>query len=148
MFLALTLSALGGTLWRLISCVCTIGILLCLCINYAYNRSEEDRKMGISNTPGRCFFLGVSVSLFNVIWGIGLLLARGGILPSGYYRWYKLLDAPFLQLCNFMSQDVTAAALSWGETLFLSLMNLLPLVTVWVTYTLLRKGVIRLAEDD
>jgi len=41
--------------------------------------------------------------------------------------------------------DVTAAALSWGETIFLAMMNLLPFVTVWVTYTVVRKGV-RLEE--
>jgi len=136
LFLALTLSALGGTIWRIVSCICTMGIFVCLCINYAYNRAEMDRKISVSS---------VFAPLIPLLLGIVLILAKAGVVPAGYYRWYKLLDAPFLQLCNLCSMDVTAAALSWGETIFLAMMNLLPFVTVWVTYTVVRKGV-RLEE--
>lgn len=145
LFLALTLSALGGTIWRIVSCICTMGIFVCLCINYAYNRAEMDRKISVPSSIGiRCFY-GGAVTLIPLLLGIVLILAKAGVVPAGYYRWYKLLDAPFLQLCNLCSMDVTAAALSWGETIFLAMMNLLPFVTVWVTYTVVRKGV-RLEE--
>ena len=35
LFLAVTLSAVGGGLFRLISCICTIAVLICVCVNYA-----------------------------------------------------------------------------------------------------------------
>ena len=72
--------------------------------------------------------------------GISLLLARAGVLPDTWYRWYKLLNAPFLQLCNLCSADVTASSLSWGKTVFLAVWNLLPPAVVWVTYALARSG--------
>lgn len=140
LFLALTLSAIGGGLARLISCICTIGILVCLCINFAFNRAKADQHQKIDGTVLRRFLLSGAVTLPYVIWGICLLLARGGILPGTFYRWYKLLTAPFLQLCNLFSADVTAAALSWGEAGILVLADLLPFVVVWLTYTLTRRG--------
>ena len=50
LFLALTLSAVGGGLFRLISCICTIAVLICLCVNYAYNRAAADRKSKVPDT--------------------------------------------------------------------------------------------------
>ena len=35
LFLAVTLSAVGGGLFRFISCICTIAVLICVCVNYA-----------------------------------------------------------------------------------------------------------------
>lgn len=141
LFLALTLSAIGGTLLRLISCICTVGILICLCINYAVNRANADRISKREDTIKRRFFLSGSAALPYVIWGICLILSRSGVISAGFYRWYKLLDAPFLQLCNLCSADVTATTLSWGETGLLAVVNLLPFAVVWVTYVLTRKGV-------
>lgn len=69
LFLALTLSAIGGTPMRLISCICTITICVCLCINFAMNRAHADRIAGRSDTFGRRFFLSGSVALPYVIWG-------------------------------------------------------------------------------
>lgn len=86
LFLALTLSAIGGTLMRLISCICTIAICACLCINFAVNRAHADRIAGRSGTFGRRFFLSGSVALPYVIWGICLLLSRIGVISAGFYR--------------------------------------------------------------
>ena len=43
LFLAVTLSAVGGGLFRFISCICTIAVLICVCVNYALSRSREDQ---------------------------------------------------------------------------------------------------------
>lgn len=141
LFLALTLSAIGGTLFRVISAVCTVAVLICLCINFAVNRAKADKLSQIENTPLRRLWLSGSVSLIFVVLGICLLLARAGVLPETFYRWYKLADAPFLQVCNLFSADVTADTLSWGGAVCLALLNLLPFVVTWITYTLTRKGV-------
>jgi|GEM_PF-191389 len=121
LFLALTLSAVGGGLFRLISCICTIAVLICLCVNYAYNRAVADRKSKVPDTMARRFFLSLSVGLPFFLLGILLLLAKAGVLPAGFYRWYKLLDAPFLQLCNLLCKEITAAALSWTKAAVLGL---------------------------
>lgn len=62
LFLALTLSAVGGAVTRVISAVCTAAVLICLCINFAVNRGKEDKKREIPNRIGRRFF-GASVYL-------------------------------------------------------------------------------------
>ena len=129
LFLAVTLSAVGGGLFRLISCICTIAVLVCVCVNYALSRSREDQHKKRKNTIAVQLFYSGSVLLPFLLLGISLLLARAGVLPDTWYRWYKLLNAPFLQLCNLCSADVTASSLSWGKTVFLA-----------VTYALARSG--------
>ncbi len=141
LFIALTLSPFSGTLAKLISCICTIIIMICLCINYGAKRANEDRISHIENTVSRKAFLSASITLVFVILGLGLILARAGVLPDNYYRWYKLIDAPFLQLCNFVSSDIAASSLSWGQTLGLAACNLAPFLTTWITYELTRRGV-------
>lgn len=140
LFLAVTLSAVGGGLFRLISCICTIAVLICVCVNYALSRSREDQHKKRKNTIAVQLFYSGSVLLPFLLLGISLLLARAGVLPDTWYRWYKLLNAPFLQLCNLCSADVTASSLSWGKTVFLAVWNLLPPAVVWVTYVLARSG--------
>ncbi len=140
LFLAVTLSAVGGGLFRLVSCICTIAVLICVCVNYALNRSGADRHQKRENTVGLQLFYSIAAGLPFLLLGISLLLARAGVLPDLWYRWYKLLDAPFLQLCNLCSKDVTASSLSWGQTAFLAVWNLLPMAVVWVTYVLDRNG--------
>ena len=142
LFLALTLSAVGGGLLRIISCICTISVLICLYVNFAINRAKEDRHAKLEHTSVRCLILSSAAAIPYLISGTGLLLSRGGILPDSFYRWYKLLDAPFLQLCNLCSADIMASSLSWDETIFLTLCNLLPFAVVWLTYTLAQKGVL------
>lgn len=142
LFLALTLSAVGGSLLRLVSMVCTLGMLCCLCINYGWNRAKEDQKQKCDGVIWRGAVYGGVVSLPYILCGVFLCLARAGVVSASGYRWYKLADAPFLQLCNLFSQDITALSLTWGETVFLALCNLLPLVVVWLTYVLCQKGVV------
>ena len=105
LFLAVTLSAVGGGLFRLISCICTIAVLVCVCVNYALSRSREDQHKKRKNTIAVQLFYSGSVLLPFLLLGISLLLARAGVLPGTWYRWYKLLNAPFLQLCNLCSDS-------------------------------------------
>lgn len=95
LFLAVTLSAVGGGLFRLISCICTIAVLVCVCVNYALSRSREDQHKKRKNTIAVQLFYSGSVLLPFLLLGISLLLARAGVLPDTWYRWYKLLNARF-----------------------------------------------------
>lgn len=140
LFLALTLSAIGGAIARIVSCICTIGVLVCLCINFAVNRGKSDKKANIPDGNSRRLLHSLAASVIFLLLGICLLLAKGGILPAQFYRWYKLLDAPFLQLCNLFCKDITAASLSWSSAVILAATNLLPFAVTWISYTLTRKG--------
>ena len=81
LFLAVTLSAVGGGLFRLISCICTIAVLVCVCVNYALSRSREDQHKKRKNTIAVQLFYSGSVLLPFLLLGISLLLARAGVLP-------------------------------------------------------------------
>ncbi len=140
LFLALTFSAIGGAVMRVISCICTISVLICLCINFAVNRANGDKKAGIPDGFSRRLFYSAAASGIFLGLGVCLLLAKGGVLPEQFYRWYKLLDAPFLQLCNLFSADITVKSLSWGGAAVLAGMNLVPFCVTWITYLLTRKG--------
>ncbi len=140
LFLALTLSAIGGTLFRVISAVCTMAILVCLCINFAVNRAKEDKRFGVTAPFWRGLCFSGAVAIPFVLLGVCLLLARGGVLPEDFYRWYKLADAPFLQVCNLFCADIAASTLSWGVAIGLALLNLLPFAVTWATYTIVRSG--------
>ena len=63
LFLAVTLSAVGGGLFRFISCICTIAVLICVCVNYALNRSREDQHKKRKNTIAVQLFYSGSVLL-------------------------------------------------------------------------------------
>ncbi len=141
LFLALTLSALGGTLWRIVSCICTFGVMLCIYVNFGIKRANEDRICHEKDTMKRRFFLSFSATIPFLIVGLLLILARAGLFPEGYYRFYKLLDAPFLQLCNFFCSDTSALALSWGRTIVLVLFNFVPFLAVWISYFVTRKEI-------
>lgn len=142
LFLALTLSAVGGNLFRLISCVCTLGILICLYVNFGCRRAQEDQHQKKEHIYSRGLGLSAAAMMPYGIYGILLCLSKATIINAEFYRWYKLLNAPFLQLCNLFSREITSASLTWAETLFLALCNLLPFLVVWVTYVLVRKGVV------
>lgn len=72
LFLAVTLSAVGGGLFRLISCICTIAVLVCVCVNYALNRAKEDQHRKLPNTIGRQLFYSVAAALPFLVLGLTL----------------------------------------------------------------------------
>ena len=78
LFLAVTLSAVGGGLFRLISCICTIAVLVCVCVNYALNRAKEDQHRKLPNTIGRQLFYSVAAALPFLVLGLTLCLAKAG----------------------------------------------------------------------
>ena len=82
LFLAVTLSAVGGGLFRLISCICTIAVLVCVCVNYALNRAKEDQHRKLPNTIGRQLFYSVAAALPFLVLGLTLCLAKAGVLPE------------------------------------------------------------------
>lgn len=80
------------------------------------------------------------IGLPYLLLGIALILARAGVLPDTFFRWYKLLDAAFWQLCNIMSIDVQVSLLRWPQVIILAVLNLIPPAAVWISYRLTLAG--------
>lgn len=141
LFLALTLSAMGGTLLRIISMICTMGVQICLYVNFGVTQGKKIRLRHESYGIFSQFFMSLCAAFPYIILGIVLLLAHGGQVADGFYRWYKLLNAPQLQLCNIFCDDISASALTLGQTLMLSLLTLIPLGVTWIASVFSYKGI-------
>lgn len=144
LFINLTLSVFTGTVFRVISSVCTVSILAAMMIQSGYNIGTEDKKRMKAGEfipkPARPVLLGLTASLPMQLCWVLLLLAKCGLFSDGFYRFYKLLCAPFLQICNLFSADVSAASLSWIALLVLALLSWLPAAALIVTYFMVMRG--------
>ena len=140
LFLTLTLAVFHGTPVRAVSTICTIGVLICLCVNFAVRRGREDQRSKREDTARRGLLFSAMIGLPYLLLGIALILARAGVLPDTFFRWYKLLDAAFWQLCNIMSIDVQVSLLRWPQVIVLAVLNLIPPAAVWISYRLTLTG--------
>ena len=138
LFIDLTLSFSGSALVRIICSVCTVGILLGLMAQGGYSAALADRKA--NPTSLRPLLLGLTGSVMPcALWGM-LAAARAGLLADGFYRFYKLLCAPFLSVCNLISADIAASSVpGWGMVL-LAVLNLTPCAAVWIAYLCTRNA--------
>ncbi len=141
LFINLTLSVFTGTVFRVISSICTVGILLALMIQAGCSIGAADKKAQNAGEKGTApVIAGITASLpLCILWGL-LLLEKCGIFPAGYYRFYKLLCAPFLQICNLFSADVTADTLPWAGVITLGLLSLLPAAAVVISRHMVMQG--------
>ena len=130
LFLTLTLAVFHGTPVRAI----------CLCVNFAVRRGREDQRSKREDTARRGLLFSAMIGLPYLLLGIALILARAGVLPDTFFRWYKLLDAAFWQLCNIMSIDVQVSLLRWPQVIILAVLNLIPPAAVWISYRLTLAG--------
>ena len=127
-FIDLTLAGSSNPLIRVICAICTAGILCVLLANTAINAAREDMKQeritGKSAGYGGAALAGAVCSAPALISWIVLLVSANSGKPD-FYRWHKLINAPFLQVYNLIEPDASTSALSTGE-----IMLMLPLVIV------------------
>lgn len=144
LFLNLTLAFSASAVMRIVTVVCTVGILIGLMAQAGYSIGTSDKKLRKANEhavkPSKPLFLGVAAAMpFQLCWML-LLLARLGGIDGGFYRIYKLLCAPFLQVCNLICSDVDAAAIPvWGMVV-LALTSLVPYAAVVISYRMTLHG--------
>ena len=72
--------------------------------------------------------------LVPVLLTVLLALSRAGVVGDGFYRWYKLLCAPFLSACNLLSDDVVTSSLPGFGIPVLSVLCLLPGISAALAY--------------
>ncbi|MBR1556009.1 MAG: hypothetical protein IJ644_11555 [Oscillospiraceae bacterium] len=145
LFINLTLSFSGHLLLRLICTVCTCSILAGLCGQAGYSIAETHRKQHLSLKKLQISGLGFISSLPFLICWILLFCARQNLIHPEFYRSYKLLCAPFLNLCNMFSTDVSALTLPVSGLLTLLLVSFLPMAAFCTAYYMTSHG--KLAEQ-
>ena len=59
-----------------------------------------------------------------------------------FYRWYKLINAPFLQVCNLINANALSTALSMAQVYIMLPMVFVPAVTYLAVYFLTYRGII------
>lgn len=118
-FIGFTLSASAMTIFRILSAVCTVGILICIVGNFAYKTAVADKK-STKKSPAMPLIMAVSASLPSIVsW---LILRFSDI---DFYRWHKLINGFFLQIYNFINSDASSTALTSPQ-----IMAMLPLAFV------------------
>lgn len=118
LFISLTLAGSSSTFIRIICSVCTVGILIILVSDFAVKEAEKDLKS--ERLSGR-----ESSALMNIAAGITLsapsavswflLYFSVSDRNFDFYRWYKLINAPFLQIYNLINSNASSSALKISE---------------------------------
>ncbi len=144
LFIDLTLAFSASVVFRIITSICTVGILTGLMAQAGHNIGKSDRKLLHRDPeavrPSKMLYLGMTAIVPYAACWVLLLLAKCGVLDGGFYRFYKLLCAPFLQVCNLICDDVTAASLpAWGLVV-LALLTFVPYLAVVIAYRMTVRG--------
>ena len=140
LFINLTLSFSGHLLLRLICSLCTCGILAGLCGQAGYSTAETYRRQHVELKKSQISGLGFVSSLpFAVCWVL-LFCAKQNLINPEFYRTYKLLCAPFLNLCNMFSADVSALTLPVSGLITLLILSFLPMGSFCIACHATRNG--------
>ncbi len=138
LFIGLTLAVSSGTFMRIISAVCTSGILICILGSFASKTAEEDAKAIRIGEKKPSFvmplLMGISASIPALIsW---LILKFSDI---DFYRWHKLINGYFLQIFNFINPNASSAALTENQIWLMLPLSLAPTAVFIIAYYKQRK---------
>ncbi len=137
LFIDLTLSISELELVKLLCSICTVGILLTLMVQCGYTLGLADKR---AKAHRNATLMGIVAIIPHLFLWVLLLLSWLGVFSDGYYRFYKILEAPFLQICNLCSADVVTSTLPLWGLLLLGLLSLLPFFAVQISYHITREG--------
>ncbi len=144
LFINVTLAFSGSWVFRLVTSICTLGILAGLMAQAGHSIGNADRKL-LRQEPdavrsSKPYTLAMLAMFPYALCWMFLLLAKIGAVDGGFYRFYKLLCAPFLQVCNLICDDVTAAALPVWGLVILALLPMIPYAAVLIAYRMTVRG--------
>lgn len=114
LFIGLTLAGSSTVIFRVISAVCTVGILVCVLGNFAAKTALADIKSARINKKKSSLIMPWIMSIsasFSAIcsW---LILRYSDI---DFYRWHKIINGYFIQIYNFINPDASSATLTTGQ---------------------------------
>ena len=140
LFVNLTLSFSGSAFIRMLCSACTVGILCGLMAQGGYSIGNIDRKAKKTFHFGKAFLLGLWGSAPYFILTIALILSKNGMISDNYYRYYKLLCAPFLAVCNLISDGISSSGVSAMGIIVLLILCCLPCISIMIAYKISIQG--------
>lgn len=150
LFIGLTLASSSSIFIRLISTICTVGILICLMINFAVGTARDDLKSerinGSKTNHAVTLTVGMTVSIPALASWIILLISHSSD-SFDFYRWHKLLNAYFLQIYNFINPDASSAALQSSEIMIMLAPVFIPFLTFTATYFLIYTNILPYSKE-
>ena len=131
MFINMTLAGSRSTAVRAVCAVCTAGILVTVLADHAVKAAHTDLKSRQGSAG--MILAGAFASLPALIsWIVLYVSAIGG--GFDYYRWHKLINAPFLQYYNLIEHDALSSSLSLNELLMMLPTAAVPATAVIIPY--------------
>lgn len=119
LFVSIPFAASSGLTLKILSLICALGVLACMLVSFAAKTARADRRLerteGKENSAAELVGMCVSVTLIPALSWIALYVSLGG--GFDFYRLYKLINAPFLQIYNFIERDASSRALSAWKVL-------------------------------
>ncbi|MBQ9898782.1 MAG: hypothetical protein IJM44_04950 [Ruminococcus sp.] len=145
LFINITLGGTSNPLMRTVCAVCTVGILCVLLANTAIRGTQDAMKQErITGQPPRRGASAAAGLLSSVpalaSWTVLLISKNSG--KFDFYKWHKLINAPFLQVYNLIEPDASVRALSAGEICLMLPLTFIPAAVCLTVSLLTRKGLI------
>lgn len=133
LFIGMTLAGSSSDFIRVISAVCTFGILICILGSFANKSAREDvknQRAGIADTSTVMpWLMGLTASMPGII---SWLILRFSSLD--FYRWHKLINGWFLQIYNMINSNASSAALTPQQTMIMLPFAAVPMIVFMVGY--------------
>lgn len=143
LFIGLTLASSSAVFMRVISAVCTTGILICFMASHGLKSAREDMRLERTGetvfSPAEPIFLSLTASVPAAASWI-LLFISHSTASFDFYRWHKLINGYFLQIYNFINSDASAKALSQGQLFMMLPLMLVPALSFGISYAVGRKN--------
>lgn len=145
LFIGFTLAGSSSVLIRIISAVCTTGILICLTADFALNTAREDLRLKrINNTKTNTFSAfaigGIMSAPALISWCVLKLSHITGAFD--FYRWHKILNAYFIQIYNFININAETSSLSASQINLMLPLAFIPFASFTITYFLVLKSAV------
>lgn len=137
LFVNLTLAGSSMTFMKIISAVCTVGILFCFMISHAVRCAKDDcRSERISKTATPALvpaIHGITAMLIPLVSWL-LLFVSKATEAFDFYRFHKLINGYFLQIYNLINQNAETSALSMGQIGAMAALIPVPMIVFIAAY--------------
>lgn len=128
---------------RYISILCTLSIHIGILADYGVKMAKRDalesrrdgKRLSVTRTAVLSLVTGIPAL---VLWLILLALRLSG--GFNFLPLYRFLNAPFFQLLTFAVKDHTLATLPLSTLISFSLMSLVPVITVLISYNIVLRA--------
>lgn len=144
LFVSIPFAASAKTELKILSMICAVGVFGCMLVSFAAKTAHADRRLerteGKANSIAELCGMCAAAALPSVLSWSALYISLSGSFD--FYRIYKLINAPFLQIYNFIERDASSNALSTGEVL-----AMLPTVVVPALVFAAAYLIVYLSED-